>query len=266
MGQIGTTLKLFSFFYYRVGVMDEFTGMTVEHMVLKREADRIALIRQENAARTPYEFEKLVGTYDRLDENRERRERYHEIGRPQSYIMSGYTDGKIIPAPFGYRYWKELLSGNFLDIIFDCPHEVQELTSNRHVYELVGNLNEGQKEVLYYWEIRGWTPQQIATYRGQTDRNILKIHSTMIKSLQYKLYKRLMPRFMSVEPLTRSQCRFMVKMEMQYGECNALRMGEQKPKRKRRTKAEIQADKEAAEKEKPKQTEQEETEKGGDGE
>ena len=38
----------------------------VEHMVIKREADRIALIRQENAARTPYEFEKLVGTYINL--------------------------------------------------------------------------------------------------------------------------------------------------------------------------------------------------------
>ena len=68
----------------------------VEHMVIKREADRIALQRQENATRTPYEFEKLVGTYNRLDSNRERRERYHEIDRPQERIHLGYTNGKIM--------------------------------------------------------------------------------------------------------------------------------------------------------------------------
>jgi hypothetical protein len=224
--------------------MDEHNGMTVEHMVLKREADRIALIRQENAARTLYDFEKLVITYDGLDENRERRERYHEIGRPQGYLQLGYSDGVIIPAPINHRYWKQMLSGNFLDIIFDCPHEIQELTANKPIFLLLSKLNEGQKEVLYYWEIRQWTPQQIATFRGQTDRNILKVYATMIKSLQYKTYKYLRKRFMSVSYLTLRQCRFMVRMEKIYGECNALRMGEAAPKRKRRTKAEILADKE----------------------
>jgi hypothetical protein len=222
----------------------ELEDAEVEHMVIKRQSDRLALIRQEDGCRTEYDFEKLVDTYDRLDNNRERRERYNEIGRPQTTLHLGYTNGRIIPTPISTRFWREILNGNFLDIIFDCPHEIQELTASKPVYELVGALKDGQKEVFYYWEIRGWTPQRIAVFRGQTDRNILKIHATMIKSLQYKLYKRLMPRFMSVAPLTRSQCRFMVKMEMEYGERNALRMGEQKPKRKRRTKAEIQADKE----------------------
>ena len=172
----------------RAGFEKEHENANVEHMVIRREADRIALIRQENAARTPYEFEKLVATYDRLDENRERRERYHEIGRPQERIHLGHTNGKIIPTSFGHRFWREILNGNFLDIIFDCPHEVQELTANKHVYELVGKLNEGQKEVLYYWEIREWTPQRIAAFRGQTDRNILKVHAVMMESIRYKLY------------------------------------------------------------------------------
>ena len=217
----------------------DFENTTIEHMVIRREADCIALIRQENAARTPYEFEKLVATYDRLDENRERRERYHEIGRPQERIHLGYTNGKIIPTPFGHRFWRELLNGNFLDIIFDCPHEIQELTASKPIYELLGKLNEGQKEVLYYWEIRGWTPQRIAIFRGQTDRNILKVHATMIKTLQYKLYMRLLPRYKEKLPLTTSQKRFM--------ENNSDKYGEGKEKRKRRTKAEIQADKEKVE-------------------
>ena len=169
--------------------MDEHSGLTVQHMVLKREADRIALNRQEDAARTLFDFENLVSTYNRLDENRERREREYEIGRPQSYLQLGYTDGAVIPPPIGYRFWKQLMSGNFLDVIFDCPYDMHELTSCRTISELVGILNEGQKEVLYYWEIRQWTPQRIAALRGQTDRNILKIHATMIESLRYKLYR-----------------------------------------------------------------------------
>ena len=211
----------------------------VEHMVIRREADRIALIRQESAARTPYEFEKLVSTYNRLDENRERRERYHEVDRPHERIHLGYTNGKIIPAPFGYRFWREILNGNFLDIIFDCPHEIQELTASKSIYELVGVLNEGQKEVLYYWEIRGWTPQRVAAFRGQTDRNILKVHATMTESLRYKQYMRLLPRYKEKLPLTTSQQRFM--------ENNSDKYGEGKEKRKRRTKAEIQADREKQE-------------------
>ena len=200
-------------------------------MVLKREADRIALLRQEDAARTPYDFENLVATYNRLDENRERRERDSEIGRPQSYLMLDYTDGAIIPAPIGHRYWKQLLNGNFLEVIFDCPYDIHELVSDRAISELLWVLKEGQKEVLYYWEIREWKPQRIAALRGQTDRNILKLHAAMIEGLRYKLYMRLLPRFKKKLPLTASQQRFM--------ENNFSKYGEGKPKRKRRKKDEM---------------------------
>jgi hypothetical protein len=211
--------------------VDENKGVTVEHMVLKREADRIALLRQEHATRTLHDFEKLVSTYDGLDENRERRERYHEIGRPQSYLILDYTGGAIIPVPMGNRFWRQLLSGNFLDVIYDCPYDIQELITGRAVYELLRKLKDEQKEVLYYWDIMGWTPQKIAAFRGQTDRNILKVYAVMIESLRYKLYMRLLPRFKENLPLSASQQRFM--------ENNWEKYGEGKPKRKRRKKCEM---------------------------
>ena len=198
---------------------------------MKREADRIALLRQEDAARTLYDFENLVSTYNRLDENRERRERDHEIGRPQSYLMLDYTGGAIIPTPIGHRYWKQLLNGNFLDVIFDCPYDIHELVSGRAVSELLKALKAGQKEVLYYWDVRQWKPQRIAALRGQTDRNILKLYAVMIEGLRYKLYMRLLPRFKESLPLTVSQQRFM--------ENNKEKYGEGKPKRKRRKKDEM---------------------------
>jgi len=219
------------FLFKEWGTIDEYKDIPVEHMILKREADRIALLRQEDAARTLYDFENLVSTYNRLDGNRERRERGYEIGRPQSYLQLGYTDGTIIPSPIGHRLWKQMLNGNFLDVIFDCPYDIQDLITNRIIFELVGDLKEGQKEVLYYWEVRQWTPQQIAALRSQTDRNIRKLYAVMVESLRRKLYMRLLPRFKENLPLNVQQQRFM--------ENNYAKYGEGKPKRKRRKKDEM---------------------------
>jgi hypothetical protein len=145
--------------------------------------------------------------------------------------MLDYTGGAIIPTPIGHRYWKQLLNGNFLDVIFDCPYDIHELVSGRAVSELLKALKAGQKEVLYYWEVRQWKPQRIAALRGQTDRNILKLYAVMIEGLRYKLYMRLLPRFKESLPLTVSQQRFM--------ENNKEKYGEGKPKRKRRKKDEM---------------------------
>ena len=46
---------------------------------LKRDLQREALARLENAARTTDDFKKVIAWWNRLDSNRERRERYHEV-------------------------------------------------------------------------------------------------------------------------------------------------------------------------------------------
>ena len=48
---------------------------------LKRELEREALSRLEDAARTEEDFQNVITWWNRLDANRERKERYHEIGR-----------------------------------------------------------------------------------------------------------------------------------------------------------------------------------------
>ena len=52
-----------------------------ERKLLKRELRAQALARLEDAARTPKDFENVVAWWDRLDANRERKERYHELSR-----------------------------------------------------------------------------------------------------------------------------------------------------------------------------------------
>lgn len=177
--------------------------------MLAREAKRAALEHMESAARTVEDFNGVIGKWDKLDGNRERRERYHEPLFSAPLVEWGATLGNaVVPQPFGHPFWRQLLSGNFLDVIFDCPHELDEQVSSKGVSQCLRELNDNQKEVLYYWAIRQYSPQWIARFRGQSDRNILKVYDTLIKGIQKKLYERYAPRYFKDRPLTAAQKRF----------------------------------------------------------
>lgn len=155
--------------------------------MLKRETDRIALARLEDAARTVDEFKNVTQQWDKLDENRERKERYWEKLRPEELLIWETSVETIIPPPIDHVWWRQLFRGDFLDTIHDCPHEIQELTSSRPVYDFTKELDENHKEILYYWAIRQWTPQKIAAMRGQSDRNIRKVYNKMIEDIRRKI-------------------------------------------------------------------------------
>jgi len=212
---------------------DDVDENNLPHMVIKHESLRIALVRQEKAARTEEDFENLTVTWDRLDRNREQREqRYEKASTEDLKDFSLNEHQNIIPTPLEHTWWRELLRGDFINIIHDCPMTIHEFTTSQNIYCLVRNLKDTQKEVLYYRAIRYWSNQKIAAMRGQTDRNILKTYETLIESLRYKLYMQLFHRFMGDLPLTINQRIFM--------KINWAKYGEGKPKRKRRTKAEIE--------------------------
>jgi len=65
---------------------------------LKRQVRADYLRRIEKAARTTDDFRDLSEMYDKLDANRERRERYYEIGSVESlYELDYCDDGAVIP-------------------------------------------------------------------------------------------------------------------------------------------------------------------------
>ena len=49
--------------------------------MLKRDLKRMALLRLEDAARTEDDFREIIDIWNKNDSNRERKERYHEVGR-----------------------------------------------------------------------------------------------------------------------------------------------------------------------------------------
>lgn len=92
-----------------------------ERKKLKRELQAEALARLEDAARTVSDFEKVVAWWDKLDANRERRERYHELSRsgddlPFDYGMA--KDGLFFPDTLNNVLEKLIRKGDFIDAIF----------------------------------------------------------------------------------------------------------------------------------------------------
>jgi hypothetical protein len=177
--------------------------------MLLRESRYVALSIIEDAARTEKDFNNVLAIWDEEEKIEGWRLDKHTEKYKTDLIDYELSDwGNIIPKPFDHVYWRQLLSGNFLDYIHDCPHEIHEMTSSRPVYDFTVSLDEDKKELLYYRAIRYWTPQRIAAMRDQTDRNIRKVYNNLIENIRQKMYIRLYPRYITKEPLTFEQREF----------------------------------------------------------
>lgn len=172
----------------------------MEQKQLVRNVKRAALTRMEDAARTEKDFKAVIKQWDKLDENRERRERHNEISRPNEGMLhwdrpnENDEKGKmkvaldtVIPRPLEHQWWRQHIRGDFIDIIFDCPHELHELVTNRDISLLLRDLSENHKEILYYSAIRQYSNTRIAALRGQSDRNIRKTLARLLKNLRTAL-------------------------------------------------------------------------------
>ena len=159
---------------------------------LKREIRAEAVRRLEEAARTEKDFQAVVEEWNKLDRNRERRERDHENLRgdvPLEY--QAVPEPKLIPRWLNNPAYRQLMAGNFLDILFDCPYEMHNLTADTFISRMVEELSEEHKEVLYFLSLRLYSTTQLAAIRGQSDRNIRKLRKTIRKKLQRQMYDHL---------------------------------------------------------------------------
>ena len=159
---------------------------------LKREMRAEAIRRLEEAARTEKDFRAVVEEWNKLDRNRERRERDHENLRgdvPLEY--QAVPEPKLIPHWMNNPAYRQLMAGNFLDILFDCPYEMHNLTADTFISRMVEELSEEHKEVLYFLSLRLYSTTQLAAIRGQSDRNIRKLRKTIRKKLQRQMYDHL---------------------------------------------------------------------------
>ena len=165
-----------------------------ERKLLKCELRAQALARLEDSARTVNDFKNVAAWWDRLDANRERRERYHEILRSNDDIpleCGASFDARCFPNSLNSMLEKQNRRGDFLDAIFCCPYEINELVTEEYISDILYGLNEEQKFLLFLYAVRQYSSTRIAAIKGQSDRNIRKVRGTMLKRIRKKLLEAL---------------------------------------------------------------------------
>ena len=156
--------------------------------MLHREARALAIRRIEESARTEADFENVLYWWDKLDANRERKERDHETGRSTVPLEWGADEFYVFGKPsYDMILERLLLAGDFLDIIFDHPETIHELVVDADLSKILKELKPHLKNMLYYLFLRDYSAAEYAESIGQTDRNIRGIRETALKKIR-KLY------------------------------------------------------------------------------
>ena len=84
------------------------------------------------------------------------------------------------------------MAGNFLDILFDCPYEMHNLTADPFISRMVEESERGtQGSSVFSLSLRLYSTTRLAAVRGQSDRNIRKLRKTIHKKLQRQMYDHL---------------------------------------------------------------------------
>ena len=176
-----------------------------ERKKLKRELRAEALARLEDAARTQRDFENVIAWWDKLDANRERRERYHELSRSGDDVPLDYSASAnelFFPDTLNDVLEKQIRKGDFIDAIFYCPYDIHELVTEEYLSEILLELKEDHKELLFLWAVRLFSSTRIAAIRQQSDRNIRKIRNTMMKKIRKELLSALTDKAEKQLPMT----------------------------------------------------------------
>ena len=156
--------------------------------MLHREARALAIRRIEESARTEADFENVLYWWDKLDANRERKERDHETGRSTVPLEWGADELYLSDKPsYDMILRRLLLAGDFLDIIFDHPETIHELVVDADLSKILKELKPHLKNMLYYLFLRDYSAMEYAESIGQSDRNIRGVRETALKKIR-KLY------------------------------------------------------------------------------
>ena len=195
---------------------EKFRGESSKKKKLRREMERESMARLERLAKTEEDFKEVVKQWDRLEKNSDRRFRYHEAVRgdvPLEYGMA--EDSPVIPAFLNNAYWKAIRSGNYMELIFDCPFEIDQVTSHRYISGKLRDLKDEYKELLYYLVIREYSTAHLAEILDQTDRNIRKKQHRLLERLRRKLYEHLEKRERRGSWLTKREQDFLLSRKNQ---------------------------------------------------
>ena len=154
----------------------------------------------------------MIAWWDKLDANRERRERYHELSRSGDDVPLDYgasANELFFPDTLNDVLEKQIRKGEFIDAIFYCPYDIHELVAEEYLSEILLELKEDHKELLFLWAVRLFSSARIADIWQQSDRNIRKVRNTMMKKIQKKLLDALLDKTAKQLPMTLAEKAFL---------------------------------------------------------
>ena len=82
---------------------------------------------------------------------------------------------------------KQLRKGDFIDAIFYCPYDIHELMTEEYMSEILLEMKEEHKELLFLCAVRLFSR---------------KVHGTMLKKIRKKLLEALTKKMKAQQPLT----------------------------------------------------------------
>ena len=166
------------------------TGAQEAKKRLVRDMKAEALLRMESAARNERDFAAVQKVWDDRDKSRERWERLHEVlqGDAPPETVVDYANAVVVPLWLNDPTFRQLQQGNILDYLFDCPYEMHNLTDKSYLRNIIAETKEEHREILFFLYLRLFSPQRVATLRGQSDRNIRKVRDVVIRKLRKKVY------------------------------------------------------------------------------
>ena len=183
---------------------------------LKRDIEREALTRIEESARTINDFERVKAWWDRLDANRGRKERFHEVCRDGDSVPLDYGaayDGISFPSSLNTIFEKQIRSGDFLDAILSCPYEIHELLTEEYLSRILRGLSDEHEGLLFFRFVMAYGTKRLGAIRGQTDRNIRKVTATMLKRIHKEMLPILTDRSQKNLPMTKEERQFLAEMK-----------------------------------------------------
>jgi DNA-directed RNA polymerase specialized sigma24 family protein len=176
---------------------------------MTRLGEAESLHRIEEAARTHGEFQELNGWYDKLDGNRERKERDHEILCPTNEVFTkDYTNGAVIPPPLAMEYWRELMRGEFISTIYDNAEEIWQVFGDWQVGRLIKDISVKQRDVLFRSAVRQCSSEAIAECTNKTKRGVNKLIAATLEHIRPRLAERIKARLDGGLPVTLEKRKF----------------------------------------------------------
>ena len=189
---------------------------TARKKLLMRDIKAAALERLEQSVKTTEDFLKVIEQWNKLDDNRERKERYWEISRSNEDFPLEFGEapcGTVFPKNLNTILAKQLRKGDFIDTIYNCPYEIHELVTEEYLCRILRELKDEHKELLYFIAIKGLSTAEIADIQGKSARAVRYMRDTVFNTIRQKAYEYLTSEQCSSHDMTLSEKRFVENYE-----------------------------------------------------